>query len=178
VRPEQVLGAFAHPSMNGGSQVDVYLGEKTADDLRPRDPVRARVRRLTDAAARMRRSIAALDRPTDHGVGVPAPAMVLTAAAEPAAAPMSVATPGARETTGLYAVKSRGGRAGTILRPHVQGGAYIVSTSRFEADYIRVPLDRPLEPWLTRGYRLRMSAPGDAPSLIAPASIKRLPPTT
>ena len=76
------------------------------------------------------------------------------------------------EPDGLYAVKARGAHVGTILRPHVQNGAYIVSPDRYEVNYVRVPIHEPLEPWLARGYRLRMSAPGHPPSLIKPASIK------
>jgi len=55
---EQVMGAFAHPSNNGGSQVAVYLGEKSPGDLHPKDPVRHRVAWLLAAAARMRQSVA------------------------------------------------------------------------------------------------------------------------
>lgn len=58
VRRERVMGAFAHPSNNGGSQVAVYLGEKSPGDLHPKDPVRHRVAWLLDAAARMRQSVA------------------------------------------------------------------------------------------------------------------------
>jgi hypothetical protein len=43
VRGDQILGAFAHPSSTGGSEVPVYLGEKTLDELKPRDPVRHRI---------------------------------------------------------------------------------------------------------------------------------------
>ena len=77
------------------------------------------------------------------------------------------------EPDGLYAIIKRGANTGTILRPHVQDGAYILSKTRFEVNYFRVPLHEPIEPWLARGYSLRMSAPGHPPSLIAPASIKR-----
>ncbi len=58
LRREQVLGAFAHPSNNGGSQVAIYLGEKSPANLHPKDPVRYRVPWLLDAAARMRQSMA------------------------------------------------------------------------------------------------------------------------
>ncbi|NTF17929.1 hypothetical protein G6L37_05900 [Agrobacterium rubi] len=44
LREEQVLGALAHPSTNGGSSVDAYLGIKTT--FTPNDPVRNRVDRL------------------------------------------------------------------------------------------------------------------------------------
>ncbi|CAO4157166.1 hypothetical protein [Methylorubrum extorquens] len=53
LRQDQVLGAFAHPSTNGGSQVGVYLGTKKLSDLSEGDPVRSRVAWLREAAARM-----------------------------------------------------------------------------------------------------------------------------
>ncbi len=86
--------------------------------------------------------------------------------------PKRVPPPAQSDPTGLHAVISRGANIGAILLPHVQNGAYIVSRSRFETDYIRVPLDEPLEPWLVLGCKLRMSVAGHAPSLIAPASIR------
>lgn len=58
LRREQVMGAFAHPSNNGGSQVAIYLGEKSPGDLHHKDPVRHRVEWLLAAAARMRQSVA------------------------------------------------------------------------------------------------------------------------
>jgi hypothetical protein len=58
LKPEQVLGAFAHPSRNGGSQVAVYLGEKPIKTLSPKDPVRKRPW-LVPLAERMSRSVAA-----------------------------------------------------------------------------------------------------------------------
>jgi hypothetical protein len=51
--PDRILGAFAHPSGGGGSQVAVYLGLKDPATLRPRDPVRNRVRWLLEASTRM-----------------------------------------------------------------------------------------------------------------------------
>jgi hypothetical protein len=56
IKEHQVLGALAHPSGSGGSQVAVYLGEKSADDLHPADPVRARAAWLRSAYVRMRTS--------------------------------------------------------------------------------------------------------------------------
>lgn len=44
LKEEQVLGAFAHPSTNGGSAVDAYLGIRT--EFSANDPVRHRVERL------------------------------------------------------------------------------------------------------------------------------------
>jgi hypothetical protein len=74
-----------------------------------------------------------------------------------------------------YTVKDGRG-AGTALTPHVhRDGCYVVSMSRFDADYVRVPVGEPLLPWVQRGFSVRMSAPGRAPSLIHPSSIVVLP---
>jgi hypothetical protein len=51
---EQVMGALAHPSSNGGSQVKVYLGEISGAALSPSDPVRYRLEWLSAASRRMR----------------------------------------------------------------------------------------------------------------------------
>lgn len=37
-----ILGSFPHPSGNGGSQTDLYLGLRSMDSLKPNDPVRHR----------------------------------------------------------------------------------------------------------------------------------------
>lgn len=55
LKREQVMGAFAHPSTNGGSAVDVYLGIKTA--LSANDPVRHRVDKLRMFYERMAQSV-------------------------------------------------------------------------------------------------------------------------
>ena len=57
VNPGQILGAFAHPSTNGGSQVSVYLGKKRLEHLSPRDPVRNR-KWLVQEAVRVSQSVA------------------------------------------------------------------------------------------------------------------------
>jgi hypothetical protein len=54
---DQIMGALAHPSTNGGSQVDVYLGKKVLEDLTERDPVINRVRDLQAQARRMREAV-------------------------------------------------------------------------------------------------------------------------
>jgi hypothetical protein len=54
IKENQLLGALAHPSRKGGSQVAFYLGEKTLDELDPADPVRGRAKWLTEAYAEMR----------------------------------------------------------------------------------------------------------------------------
>jgi len=77
----------------------------------------------------------------------------------------------------LHAFVARGPKIGTILLPHRhEEGCFIVSKTRFEADYIRVSKFDEVLPWLERGYGLRMSNPDagvSAPSLIKPASIFR-----
>lgn len=55
IDPDRILGWLAHPSPQGGSQVSVYLGEKTIDDLNERDPVRSRASALAAAAEHLRR---------------------------------------------------------------------------------------------------------------------------
>ena len=42
LRQEQVLGAFCHPSTNGGSAPSYYLREVSREELSPKDPVRNR----------------------------------------------------------------------------------------------------------------------------------------
>ena len=61
IKESQLLGALAHPSRSGGSQVAVYLGEKTLADLDPADPVRRRVGWLTGAYDGMRSATARLN---------------------------------------------------------------------------------------------------------------------
>jgi hypothetical protein len=181
IRQDQLLGALAHPSRSGGSQVAVYLGEKALADLDPADPVRGRVEWLTGAYASMKSAIV-----RRNGAN-PKPALSPSTVASKAVSPTPFVNPPIGTTTrtvavakkdastapemGLHYVVSRGKAAGTVLRPHEQDGHYIVSPTRFETDYQRIPLSQPLEPYLKRGLSLRMSAPGVAPSLISPGSI-------
>ncbi len=180
LRKEQVLGALAHPSTSGGSQVGYYLREKTLADLKSRDPVRSRIQWLDEAHAELLAT-------TGRLLGKPAfetsstanlssldslvrtHALRAVARLEPeVSSAISAETPG----KGLYCVVKRGKNAGTELTPHVyQDGCYVVSLTRFEKDYIRVPRNERLTPWLTRGFKVRMSAGGIAPCLIAPGSI-------
>lgn len=60
LREEQVLGAFCHPSTNGGSTVKYFLREVRREDLKPKDPVRSRCDWLDDAYGRMRSVSASL----------------------------------------------------------------------------------------------------------------------
>jgi hypothetical protein len=65
IQAGQVLGAFAHPSSSGGSQVDVFLGLKSPTELKERDPVRRRLPFLLSAYGRMKQATANLQRSTD-----------------------------------------------------------------------------------------------------------------
>jgi len=55
---------------------------------------------------------------------------------------------------------------------------YVVSPTKFEADYVRAPDLKAVAEWVAKGYSLRMSAPGSkthrAPSLISAKSIMGL----
>jgi hypothetical protein len=77
----------------------------------------------------------------------------------------------------LHAFVRSGPRAGTILFPHLhRDGSYVVSMTRFEADYIRVAESGELLGWLEKGYRLRMSNRDQGvptPSLVEPGAIYR-----
>jgi hypothetical protein len=175
LHPRQVLGAFAHPSAGGGSQVPVYLGDKRPEDLAAGDPVRHRLGFLLPAAEQMRMAVEAR---LSGQIGSTRPARSplrsesSTNGAKPAPRPARQSSPPAN-TTGLHYVVTRGTNAGTVLRPHIHtDGHLVVSPTRFEKDYVRLPSDTDVEPYLSGGYSLRMSAPGCAPSLIAPASIR------
>ncbi len=183
----QVLGAFAHPSGSGGSQVDVYLGERSPASLLAKDPVRHRVPRLLDNAARMRSEVARFRQLLGGAAVLAAAPIALTAQTSArknvAAVPRSkrpAANSAIQKSSSqiasndrLHFVVARGKSSGRTLHPHVHAdGCYVVSPTRFERDYIRVHADQPLEDFLRRGLRLRMSAPGVAPSLIIPDSIR------
>jgi hypothetical protein len=177
IKDRQLLGALAHPSRSSGSQVAVYLGEKSPDDLHPADPVRGRAVWLRDAYARMR---SATDRIRGAGAATssrsatppPArPALVVNQRKSKRATSVVPRLPGPPNSD-LHYVVSRGKAIGRVLRPHVQDGHYVVSPTRFEADYISVPSREELEPYLRRGLCVRMSAPGVSPSLISPRSIR------
>ncbi|WP_299865697.1 hypothetical protein [uncultured Hoeflea sp.] len=77
----------------------------------------------------------------------------------------------------LHAFVSRGANTGELLFPHQhEDGTYVVSKTRFEADYIRMKSKPDILQWLEKGYSLRMSNPANgitAPSLITPESIYR-----
>ena len=54
IKWDRVLGAFAHPSTNSGSSVEVYLGVRQPGELNPDDPVRFRADTLLEDARRLR----------------------------------------------------------------------------------------------------------------------------
>ena len=179
IRESQVLGGFAHPSRASGSQVAIYLGEKTPDELDEADPVRGRVPWLRAAYAQMLtatkrlRGSAAPKVPVSLAQAAPLDANSDTKLTRNISRNVPDAKRTIRQTcnSDLHYVVRHGKATGTVLRPHIQDGCYIVSPTRFERDYIRVPVHQPLEPHLGRGLSLRMSAPGVAPSLISPSSI-------
>ena len=76
----------------------------------------------------------------------------------------------------IYSIVRRGKTVGTKLTPHVYAGNYfVVSKTRFESDYVRVPDESQLLSYVQQGYSVRMSNPNVAnhrsPSLVAPSSI-------
>jgi len=173
----RILGAFAHPSSGAGSQVDVYLGTKRIADLHMKDPVRKRAPWLIQASEQMRQVVGMVAR---LATALPT-ALVEDEPLHPTKQEFTtMMNPPMKPTTkrphGLHAVVARGKYAGEILLPHVHAdGKVVVSETRYEKDYVRLAADEPLEPWLRKGFRLRMSIPHlpkVAPSLILPASIR------
>lgn len=83
----------------------------------------------------------------------------------------------AKRPAPLHAIVARGPHVGRLLYPHRhQDGAYVVSMTRFERDYVRIADEADLIGWLEKGYRLRMSNPDEgiaAPSLVEPGAIYR-----
>lgn len=61
LRPEQRIGTLPHPSRHSGSQVAVFLKERTVAELKPKDPVRrgSWAARLDQDYAEMAASVAA-----------------------------------------------------------------------------------------------------------------------
>ncbi|MBN9511616.1 MAG: hypothetical protein J0I21_21210 [Alphaproteobacteria bacterium] len=186
ISPDRVLGALAHPSGSGGTQIDVYLGKRHPTSLSEGDPVRSRAPRLLAHAERMRRATERLGGTMEQRVVPAVLDMVRERTAQvtrprvPKVAAYSTTFPVERgrrnkltQNESLHAIVSRGRHAGTTLRPHLHAdGCYVVSPTRFERDYIRVSADEALEDYLQKGLSLRMSAPNIAPSLICPASIR------
>jgi hypothetical protein len=176
IASKQILGAFPHPSPESGSQVAAYLGEKLPDGLGHDDPVQHRLSFLVPAYRRMLQATNTLHSGRlSHSPSPQLPPLVpraLFAGTHITPTPAALGSEEKSSVAGLYAFVSRGRKKGTVLRPHIQDNGYIVSMTRYEKDYIRVPLHEPLERYLRDGFSLRMSAPGCAPSLISPRSIR------
>ena len=75
----------------------------------------------------------------------------------------------------IRATVMRGKNTGILLMPHIyKDGMYVVSKTRFECDYIRVPSLDAVATHIADGYSVRMSNPEEgvvAPSLIRHADI-------
>lgn len=76
----------------------------------------------------------------------------------------------------IYSIVKRGKAVGTKLTPHLYAGNYfVVSKTRFERDYVRVPDEPQLMSYVQQGYSVRMSNPDvvnhRSQSLVAPSSI-------
>lgn len=181
IQADQVLGAFPHPSSSSGSQVAVYLGEKEPNNLKPKDPVRHRLDFLLPAATRMRQAVETRLRRPIFASRLPLSPVGgrMAASASDVGANERVRKVGSadkgRNCTRLHYVVTRGSKVGTVLRPHVhEDGCIVVSHTRYKKDYIRLPVGTSPHAYLKRGFSLRMSAPGCAPSLISATSIQGL----
>ncbi len=77
----------------------------------------------------------------------------------------------------LHAFVARGADKGALLYPHRhEDGFFVVSPTKFERDYIRVPNEADLIGHLEAGLKLRMSNPAKglaAPRLMSPESVFR-----
>ena len=73
----------------------------------------------------------------------------------------------------IQARVARGKLKGEVVTPHRHAeGTYVVSPSRFERDYIRVPTLEDVAAHIRQGLKCRMSSSrAKAPRLFAPASI-------
>ena len=75
----------------------------------------------------------------------------------------------------IEALVKRGQHIGKKLYPHLhKDGAYVVSMTRFEKDYIRVFTMEDVKNHISKGYSVRMSNPTagiSASSLMAPSGI-------
>ena len=72
----------------------------------------------------------------------------------------------------IYVAKT-GKFAGEKYYPHLhQDGFYVVSSTRFEQDYIKVKTLDEVYEYFKKGLKIRMSHNQSSPSLISPKSIK------
>jgi hypothetical protein len=182
IRREQILGMFPHPSGSSGSQVRYFVRDVGFDELAEKDPTRRRATRLDDAYAEILKSLShAGPTPTVPVANVPRAIDCKEKRVRRSAGPNSISAvdrapasvTAGRGREGIHTVVARGKDAGLVLYPD---GCYVVSTSRFEEQYVRVTNHAELPRWLTRGYSLRMSNKLDAPkrgaALIKPDSIR------
>lgn len=74
----------------------------------------------------------------------------------------------------ITAIVSRGNHTGIVLTPHKYAeGHFIVGKGGNTIDCTKkVSNADELESWVQRGYSIRMSAPGVAPSLYSPQNLK------
>lgn len=74
----------------------------------------------------------------------------------------------------IIAKVSRGPQKGEIVTPHRhEDGTYVVSSTRFEKDYIRVATLEDFASEIRKGLKGRMSSPAvKGPRLLSPSSIK------
>jgi hypothetical protein len=74
----------------------------------------------------------------------------------------------------ITAISSRGTTRGTLLSPHLYTQRhYVVAKGGNTLDCIKKVLRlEDLPQWVARGYGIRMSGKGVAPSLICPASLR------
>ncbi len=74
----------------------------------------------------------------------------------------------------ITAVVSRGSKKGTALTPHrYQEGHFLVTKGGNESDFAtKVLNEQDLESWIQRGYGVRMSGPGVAPSIYSGNSLR------
>jgi hypothetical protein len=54
---KQIIGTFAHPLTGGGTQIKVFIGERTPESLKPRNPVRNRNRGMRKAYEELLRNL-------------------------------------------------------------------------------------------------------------------------
>jgi hypothetical protein len=124
IRGNQVLGAFAHPSTSGGSQVDVYLGLKSPEDLSVGDPVRRRLQFLQPAYARMKGATDAVRGKPSLALAPspPQPNGAARASALGAPKPNMAANPPSEKTAGVHLSKEPMSNrdAGNPLRDLIQ----------------------------------------------------------
>lgn len=172
---DQLLGEFPHPSTRAGNQVGYFLREIPRDALKPKNPVTARCNWLDGAYVRMSAAVKRWNRTDGRRVirtSKELPRFSDDAETKPPV-PVTSVSPTAKN---LEYVVRRGRGKGTILTPHkYQNGAFVVSKTRCQADYVYVADEGELIHWLRSGFSLRMSNQNSdthrSPSLISPRQL-------